>query len=187
MAALQHAPKWAQGTGLQVIGAAYQMAGGAHWVWGAEKHAPVCGLQQVPVVVVGQGEVVQVPPKYVPAMVAHCAGVVMLQTFPRQHAPDWSQTAGQAWPSKKMPPAAWHWVGAAFVMHPPVGRQQAPMPDWAWAVSAGARAPAMRAHAERRRRRQQSVRNMDGLLVRGDRATRPKPGPSSCDGERGKR
>jgi hypothetical protein len=62
VAGLQHAPKWAQGTGLQVMGAAYQMEGGAHWVWGAEKHAPVWGLQQVPLVVVGQGVGLQVPP-----------------------------------------------------------------------------------------------------------------------------
>ena len=63
MAGLQHAPKLPQGNGLQVMGAAYQMEGGGHWVCGPAKHAPVCGLQQVPVVFVGQGEVVQVPPK----------------------------------------------------------------------------------------------------------------------------
>ena len=75
VAGLQHAPKCAQGTGVQVIGAAYQIAGAGHWVCGAEKHAPVSGLQQTPgVVVFGHGLGWQEPPKYCPAVAAHPVG-----------------------------------------------------------------------------------------------------------------
>ena len=89
VAELQQAPKCAQGTGTQVIGAAYQMPGVGHCVCGTLiLHVPVSGLQQTPwVVVLGQGLGWHEPPKYWPPPWAQGEGAEILHTPVRQHAP----------------------------------------------------------------------------------------------------
>jgi hypothetical protein len=63
----QHAPTCVHGGGEQDVSPGYQALGAGHWVCGPTKQAPVCGLQQTPLVVpFGHGVVEQVPPAYVP-------------------------------------------------------------------------------------------------------------------------
>lgn len=183
---MQHAPVGTHGLGEHDWPEYHVFAAGQLALVSAV-HPPVDAKQHAPVAVgAGQGLVwhaAEPPPRKVSPVPEHAEGVVNWHapSAARQHAPDWSQTAGHGEPRKNVP---LHAVDAGATVHP-VPRQHAP--DWACAVPAPTIETAIDAMIETRERRQHIARVMGILLMNEHRSrgtTMPRCTPV-CDPTRG--